>query len=112
MGVYAIGSECCNNCVHWNCHSERKIRGNPPKEVYTDSNCDKCDLTGRSTLSKDSCGMFRHIGGITRTFKAQEKHDNSISSSSSKSSASYDNAETLCFASRNAAVFRAKVTRD
>ena len=77
MGVYAIGSECCNNCVHWNCHSERKIRGNPPKEVYTDSNCDKCDLTGRSTLSKDSCGMFCHIGGITRTFKAQEKHDSS-----------------------------------
>lgn len=77
MGLYAIGSECCNNCVHWDCHTERKIRGNPPKEVYTDSNCDKCDLTGRNTLSKDTCAMFRHIGGITNTFKAQEKHASS-----------------------------------
>ena len=74
MGLYAIGSECCNNCIHWDCHTERKFRGNPPKEVYTDSNCDKCDLTGRNTLSKDTCGMFKHIGGITRTFAAEKKH--------------------------------------
>lgn len=74
MGCYAVGSECCNNCIHWDCHSERKFRGNPPKEVYTDSNCDKCSLTGRNTLSKDTCGMFKHIGGITRTFAAEQKH--------------------------------------
>lgn len=74
MGCYKIGSECCNNCVHWDCHTERKFRGNPPTEVYTDSNCDKCDLTGRSTLSKDTCGMFRHLGGVTKTFSAAAKH--------------------------------------
>ena len=74
MGCYKIGSECCNNCVHWNCHSERKFQGNPPKDVYTTSNCDKCNLTGRTTLSKDTCGMFKHIGGITRTFAAEQKH--------------------------------------
>ena len=74
MGCYKIGSECCNNCVHWDCHSERKFIGNPPNEVYTDSNCDKCFLTGRNTLSKDSCGMFKHLGGITRTFAAEQKH--------------------------------------
>lgn len=74
MGCYAVGSECCNNCIHWDCHSERKFRGNPPKEVYTDSNCNKCSLTGRNTLSKDTCGMFKHIGGITRTFAAEQKH--------------------------------------
>lgn len=68
MGCYPIGAECCNNCVHWRCHAERKIRGNPPKEVYTDSNCDNCSLTGRSTLSKDTCNMFRHMGGVTKTF--------------------------------------------
>ena len=74
MGCYPIGSECCNNCVHWQCHAERKLRGNPPKEVYTDSNLDKCSLTGRDTLSKSTCGMFKHIGGIRKTFAAQEKH--------------------------------------
>ena len=74
MGNYAVGSECCNNCVHWDCHSERKFRGNPPTEVYTDSNCDKCLLTGQNTLSKSTCGMFKHIGGITRTFAAEQKH--------------------------------------
>lgn len=109
MGVYAIGSECCNNCVHWNCHSERKIRGNPPKEVYTDSNCDKCDLTGRSTLSKDSCGMFRHIGGITRTFKAQEKHDSSdyvMSSFDSFDESTRSYCQSLVTFARNTAALR------
>ena len=75
MGSYKIGSECCNNCVHWDCHSERKFIGNPPTEIYTSSNSDKCFLTGRNTLSKDTCGMFKHIGDITRTFAAEEKHD-------------------------------------
>lgn len=74
MGCYKIGSECCNNCVHWDCHSERKFIGNPPTEVYTDSNSDKCFLTGRNTLSKNCCGMFKHLGGITRTFAAEQKH--------------------------------------
>lgn len=73
MGCYKIGSECCNNCVHWDCHTERKFRGNPPTEVYTDSNCDKCMLTGRGTLSKNTCGMFKHIGGITRTFSVKNQ---------------------------------------
>ena len=75
MGSYKIGSECCNNCVHWDCHSERKFIGNPPTEIYTSSNSDKCFLTGRNTLSKDTCGMFKHIGDITRTFAAEDKHD-------------------------------------
>lgn len=74
MGCYKIGSECCNNCVHWDCHSERKFIGNPPTEVYTSSNSDKCMLTGRNVLSKNTCGMFKHIGGITKTFAAELKH--------------------------------------
>lgn len=65
MGCFNIGERVCNNCVHWQCHSERKIRGNPPKDVYTTSNCDRCNVSKRSTLSKDSCAMFRHIGGIS-----------------------------------------------
>ena len=66
MGVFKIGEAVCNNCVHWRCHSERKFRGNPPREVYTTSNCDKCSLTNRNTLSSNACGMFRHIGGVLR----------------------------------------------
>ena len=65
MGCFSIGERVCNNCVHWQCHSERKIRGNPPKEVYTTSNCDRCNVSKRNTLSKNSCAMFRHIGGIS-----------------------------------------------
>ena len=79
MGCYPIGAECCNNCVHWQCHTERKLRGNPPKEVYTDSNLDKCSLTGRDTLSKSTCGMFKHIGGIRKTFAAAERHSSDSS---------------------------------
>lgn len=65
MGCFNIGERVCNNCVHWQCHSERKIRGNPPKDVYTTSNCDRCNVSKRNTLSKDSCAMFRHIGGMS-----------------------------------------------
>ena len=67
MGVFRIGEAVCNNCVHWRCHSERKFSGSPPKEVYTTSNCDKCSLTDRNTLSGNTCGMFRHIGGVSAT---------------------------------------------
>jgi len=69
MGVFKIGEAVCNNCVHWRCHSERKFSGNPPREVYTTSNCDKCSLTNRNTLSSNTCGMFRHIGGISTTYR-------------------------------------------
>lgn len=79
MGCYPIGSECCNNCIHWQCHTERKLRGNPPKEIYTDSNLDKCSLTGRDTLSQNTCGMFKHIGGIRKTFSAAERHSSDSS---------------------------------
>lgn len=65
MGRYAIGDAVCNNCIHWQCHSERKFQGNPPREVYTTSNCDRCRLTKRTTLSSSSCEMFTHIGGIS-----------------------------------------------
>ena len=68
MGVFKIGEAVCNNCVHWRCHSERKFSGNPPREVYTTSNCDKCSLTNRNTLSSNACGMFRHIGGVSATY--------------------------------------------
>ena len=70
MGVFRIGEAVCNNCVHWRCHSERRFQGNPPRDVYTASNCDKCGLTGRATLSKSSCGMFRHIGGVLTTYSS------------------------------------------
>ena len=68
MGLFPYGAQCCNNCWHWQCHAKRSIRGNPPKEIYTDSNCDKCSRTGRSTLSKDCCSGFSHFDGATITF--------------------------------------------
>ena len=70
MGLFGIGEQVCNNCVHWQCHSERKIRGNPPKEIYTTSNCDRCNVSKRNTLSRNSCAMFRHIVGISTTYAA------------------------------------------
>lgn len=72
MGRFPVGAEVCNNCVHWDCHSERGFQGNPPKEVYTASNCDKCDLTGRNTLSSSTCPAFRHLGGVRNTFAYKE----------------------------------------
>jgi len=68
MGLFKIGAEVCNNCIHWQCHAQRMFRGNPPTEVYTDSNQDKCGLTGRSTVSKETCNAFSHIGGVSKTF--------------------------------------------
>lgn len=68
MGLFPYGAQCCNNCRHWQCHAKRSVRGNPPKEIYTDSNCDKCSRTGRSTLSKDSCSGFSHYDGATIIF--------------------------------------------
>lgn len=67
MGLFKYGARCCNNCRHWQCHATRKIRGNPPAEIYTDSNCDKCSLTNRSTLSKDCCDGFAHLYGASVT---------------------------------------------
>jgi TPR repeat protein len=52
------------------------VRGNPPKEIYTESNCDKCDLTGRSTLSKNCCSGFKHLYGATITFPVETKEPN------------------------------------
>ncbi len=77
MGRYLIGEEVCNNCVHWLCHTERKFSGNPPKEVYAESNCDECSVTGKNTLSKNTCAAFKHIGGITKTFPARARQSNS-----------------------------------
>lgn len=68
MGGFKIGAQVCNNCVHWQCHAERKFCGNPPIQVYTTSSCDKCSLTGRNTLSDGTCAAFSHIGGVTKTF--------------------------------------------
>lgn len=68
MGLFKIGAEVCNNCIHWECYTERKFRGNPPTEVYTRSNRDKCRLTGQYTISERTCPAFVHIGGVTKTF--------------------------------------------
>ena len=65
MGCYPIGSAVCNNCVHWQCHSERKFQGSPVRNVYTTSNCDRCSITQRTTLSSNTCARFSHIGGIS-----------------------------------------------
>ena len=78
MGLYPYGAQCCNNCWHWDCHTSRTTRGTPPKEIYTESNCDKCDLTGRNTLSKSCCVAFKHIYGATITFPLEVKEANTI----------------------------------
>lgn len=78
MGLYPYGAQCCNNCWHWNCHTSRKTRGAPPKEIYTESNCDKCNLTGRNTLSKNCCSAFKHVYGATITFPLEAKEANTI----------------------------------
>lgn len=77
MGCFRIGERVCNNCVHWRCHSARKFQGNPPREVYTTSNCDKCSLTNRATLSSNTCAAFSHIGGVqaSATFVSPPKPD-------------------------------------
>lgn len=77
MGCFSIGERVCNNCVHWRCHSVRKFQGNPPREVYTTSNCDKCSLSGRATLSSNTCAAFAHIGGVhpSATFASPPKPD-------------------------------------
>ena len=69
MGTVKIGTECCNNCIHWECRS-RDIEGDPPSEVrvYTDSN--RCSISRSVTEWRDCCGMFKHIGGVQNTFRA------------------------------------------
>ena len=73
MGLFKFGARCCNNCIHWKCSSKREVRGNPPKEIYATSNCDKCSLTDRNTLSKNCCDGFAHLYGATVTFPYQEE---------------------------------------
>ncbi len=69
MGTVKIGTECCNNCIHWDCRS-RKIVGCPPSEVETLFDREKCSISGDLTEWRDSCGMFKHIGGVKNTFQA------------------------------------------
>lgn len=78
MGLYPYGAQCCNNCWHWDCHTSRKTRGVPPKEIYTESNCDKCNLTGRNTLSKNCCAAFKHVYGAAVTFPLEAKEANTV----------------------------------
>lgn len=77
MGLFKFGTRCCNNCIHWKCSSKREVRGNPPKEIYATSNCDKCSLTDRNTLSKNCCDGFAHLYGATVTFPYQEEQRSS-----------------------------------
>ena len=72
MGHFEFGVRCCNNCIHWKCSSKREVRGNPPKEIYTSSNCDECSLSKRKTLSKNCCDGFAHLYGATVTHPYQE----------------------------------------
>lgn len=65
MGCFKIGAEVCNNCVHWQCHAKRTLT---QTEVQTTSNCDKCSLSGRNTISDKTCAAFSHIGGVSKTF--------------------------------------------
>lgn len=69
MANITVGTECCNNCIHWNCKS-RKIVGSPPSEVETLFDREKCSISGDLTEWRDCCGMFKHIGGVKNTFKA------------------------------------------
>lgn len=78
MGLYPFGARCCNNCWNWDSSYDRKIRGNPPKEIYSESNCDKCILTQKNTLSKDSCPAFRHLYGATDTHPLDVKEPNTV----------------------------------
>lgn len=72
MGHFEFGVRCCNNCIHWKCSSKREVRGNPPKEIYTSSNCDECSLSKRKTLSKNCCDGFAHLYGAIVTHPYQE----------------------------------------
>jgi len=67
MGSYPVGAECCNNCVHWQPDRERRLEGVPPTRVVTWTNQAHCPFAKRSTLHEDSCSMFSHIGGVTKT---------------------------------------------
>jgi len=67
MATYPIGTECCNNCVHWQPYRDRRIEGNPPEKVVTITNQADCPYAKRRTLYDDCCPMFAHIGGVTKT---------------------------------------------
>lgn len=69
MANITIGTECCNNCIHWSCRS-RRIVGSPPSAVETPFDREKCSISGDLTEWRDSCGMFKHIGGVKNTFQA------------------------------------------
>lgn len=68
MGSYKIGSECCNNCEHWQPERERRLEGCPPTQVVTYTNQAYCPLAKHSTLHDYCCPMFAHIGGVSKTF--------------------------------------------
>jgi len=67
MGSYSIGTECCNNCVHWRPDRERKIVGCPPDQVITYTNQAYCPYAKHATLHEDCCSMFAHVGGVSNT---------------------------------------------
>jgi len=85
MGCCKIGSECCNNCVHWDC-GERDDKHGVDK-VYTSKNCAKCTSPrgprkGLNTLHDYVCQYFSHIWGITKTFSISQDRDGASSAGS------------------------------
>ena len=68
MATTKIGAECCNNCIHWGCRT-RRIVGSPPSEVETTFDREKCSISHDLTEWRDCCGMFKHIRGVTNTFR-------------------------------------------
>lgn len=75
MGRFEFGARCCNNCSHWQCHAARKIEGNPPANIFTCSNLDRCSLTGRNTLSENCCAGFSHLYGASDTHALPPKKE-------------------------------------
>lgn len=81
MGSYKLGSECCNNCIHWDAERDDK---HGKENVYSHKNCAKCTSShgprkGLNTLSSDTCPYFSHIWGITKTFSTQASETSSPS---------------------------------
>ena len=68
MATTKIGAECCNNCIHWGCRTRRTV-GSPPSEVETTFDSEKCSISHDLTEWRDCCGMFKHIRGVTNTFR-------------------------------------------
>ena len=85
-----IGSECCNNCIHWECGSQRSIVGSPPEAIEVLFDSYMCSVSRNRTEWRNRCGMFRHVGGVRNTFRPDPSSDSMLTIGESFIKSVYD----------------------